>query len=152
MDYIKTWKEVMLRPSDFYRRMQTTEEYTGPLIFVAISSVISVILTALVRYGMLTLGVHPSILTLMGMHYSRPGFSVFWTVILAPISGIVGIFVLALIFNLLYKALGGTGSCNDTFTFLSYASAPVVLTWIPFIGLIIGIYELYLYCRWYDCA
>jgi hypothetical protein len=144
MNYIKTWKEIMLRPSDFYRRMQTTGEYTGPLTFVAISAIISGILTTLVRYVILTSGVLPGMLTLIDMRYSRPDVSIFWPVILAPISGIVGVFILALIFNLLYKVLGGTGNFNGTVKFLSYASAPGVLTWIP-IGLIIGIYELYLY-------
>ena len=37
MDYIKTWKEVILRPKDFYRRMPTTGEYANPLAFAAIS-------------------------------------------------------------------------------------------------------------------
>ncbi|MDQ1276417.1 MAG: hypothetical protein QG610_1995 [Euryarchaeota archaeon] len=83
-------------------------------------------------------------LTLIDMRYSRPDVSIFWTVILAPISGIVVIFILALIFNLLYKVLGGTGNFNGTIRFLSYASAPGVLTWIPFIGMITGIYQLYL--------
>lgn len=145
MDYIKTWKEVMLRPSDFYRRMQTTGEYTGLLTFVSITAIINGILISLVRYVILTSGVLPGMLTLIDMRYSRPDVSIFWTVILAPISGIVGVFILALIFNLLYKVFGGTGNYNGTVRFLSYASAPGVLTWIPFIGLIIGIYELYLY-------
>ena len=29
--------------------------------------------------------------------------------------------------------------------FISYASAPTVLTWIPILNLIIAVYELYLY-------
>jgi len=145
MDYIKTWKEVMLRPSDFYTRMQTTGEYTDPLTFVAISSIISGVLTSLVRDLMLTSGILPGMLALIDMHYSRPDLSIFWIVMLAPISWIVGVFILALIFNLLYKVLGGTGNYNGTVRFLSYASATGVLTWIPFIGLIIGIYQLYLY-------
>jgi hypothetical protein len=37
MDYIETWKEVILRPSDFYRRMPTTGGYADPLTFAAIS-------------------------------------------------------------------------------------------------------------------
>ena len=136
MDYIKTWKEVMLRPSDFYRRMQTTEEYTDPLTFVAISFIINALLVALVR---------PTMLTLVGMHVPRINFPIFSTVIISPIGGIVCVFILALIFNLLYKALGGTGSYEGTVRFISYASAPVVFTWIPILGLIIGIYQLYLY-------
>lgn len=145
MDYIKTWKEVMLQPSDFYRRMQTNEEYTGPLIFVAINVIIAGILTSLVHYAILTSGINPDMLSLIDLRYSKPSLSIFWLVILAPISGIIGVFILALIFNFLYKVFGGTGNYNGTVRFLSYASATAVLTWIPFIGQIIGIYQFYLY-------
>ena len=45
MDYIGTWKEVMQRPSDFYRRMPETGGYADPLTFAAISLIIYALLT-----------------------------------------------------------------------------------------------------------
>jgi hypothetical protein len=135
MDYIKTWKEVILRPSDFYRRMPTTGGYADPLTFALISSIINTLLFALVR---------PTMLTLVGMHVPRINLSIFSTVIILFIANIVSLFILALIFNLLYKALGGAGSYEGTVRFISYSSAPTVLSWIPILGLITGIYELYL--------
>jgi hypothetical protein len=62
-----------------------------------------------------------------------------------PIIFIIGIFIVAFVFNLLYKAFGGTGNYEGTVRFISYANAPIVLTWIPIIGSIFGIYGLYLY-------
>jgi hypothetical protein len=136
MDYIKTWKEVILRPSDFYRRMPTTGGYADPLTFATISFIINTLLFALVR---------PSMLTLVGMQVPRLTHFLFSTVIILFIANIVSLFILALIFNLLYKALGGIGSYEGTVRFISYSSAPTVLSWIPILGLITVIYELYLY-------
>lgn len=136
MDYIKTWKEIILRPSDFYKRMPTAGGYADPLTFVAICHLINVLMFIFVR---------PSLLTLVGLHDPRLNFSILSTVILMPIIGIVSVFIMALIFNLLYKVFGGTGSYEGTVKFLSYASAPTILTWIPIIGLIAGIYGMYLY-------
>lgn len=39
-NYFKTCKEVILSPSDFYRRMPTTGGYADPLTFAAISLII----------------------------------------------------------------------------------------------------------------
>jgi hypothetical protein len=83
-------------------------------------------------------------LTLVGKHDTISSFSIFSYVIIPFILGIVGLLILALISNIIYKALGGTGSYEGTVMFISYASAPMVLTWIPILGLIIGIYQLYL--------
>ena len=75
------------------------------------------------------------------MHLSATAFSI---VIIPFILGIVSLFIVALIINLIYKALGGTGSYEGTMRFISYAYAPKVLSFIPILGLITGIYELYL--------
>src|SRR5664279_4594245 len=91
MDYIKTWKEVMLRPSDFYSRMPMTGGYADPLTFAAISFIIRGILTVLFR---------SRVLTLVGMHDWIYSSSIFSTVIITPIESIVGLFIIALIFNL----------------------------------------------------
>lgn len=136
MDFIKTWKEVMLRPSDFYRRMPTTGGYADPLIFTVICFIINSLLFTFVR---------PSMLTLVGMHDPIHSFSMFSTLIIEPIIIIISILLFALIFNLLYKLLGGTGTYEGTVRFISYASAPIVFSWIPIMGFIIGIYDLYLY-------
>jgi hypothetical protein len=132
MDYIETWKEVIQRPSDFYRRMPTTGGYVDPLTFAAISYVIYGLFSGIFRSGM----------------FGASGFSIsaaLATAIMTPILGIIFLFIGAAIFYAIYKVLGGTGSYEGTVRFISYASAPMVLSWIPLIGLIAGIYGIYLY-------
>ncbi|WP_269850977.1 YIP1 family protein [Methanosarcina horonobensis] len=41
--------------------------------------------------------------------------------------------------------LGGKGSYEGTVRFISYATAVMLLSWIPFIGWIFGFYGIYLY-------
>jgi hypothetical protein len=130
MNYIETWKEVIQRPSDFYGRMPTTGGYADPLTFAAVSYIIYGILSAIIS----------------GMFGARGfGFSfVLATAIGTPIFGIIFLFIVAAISNFIYNMLGGTGSYEGTLRFMSYASAPMVLSWIPLLGLIAGIYGLYL--------
>lgn len=138
MDYIETWKEVIQRPSDFYRKMPTTGGYVEPLTFAAISSLIYGLLAALFNREM------------MGGMYGMGGggfsFSTaLMTVIMAPIAGIISILIGAAIIYVIYKILGGTGTYEGTVRFISYANAVMVIYWIPIIGWIFGLYEIYLY-------
>lgn len=155
MDYIKTCKEVLLRPSDFFRKMPTMGGYRQPLIFALISFIISFLLNVIISYGMFTFNIHSSILT-FGMLVSvfdsltvspfifSPIFYVVGFIFLIFMS-IAGIFISALIYNFLYKKLGGTGSYEGTVRFICYSSAIGVLGWIPLINWIVSIYGLYLY-------
>lgn len=139
MDYIETWKEVIQRPSDFFRKMPETGGYADPLTFAAISYIIYGLLSGLFSRGM------------MGGMYGYSGVREFgfstaiMTAIMAPIMGIIFLFIGAAIFYIIYKVLGGSGSYEGTVRFLSYASAVMVVSWIPLIGLVFGFYQLYLY-------
>ena len=139
MDYIETWKEVIQRPSDFYRKMPKTGGYADPLTFAAISYIIYGLLTALFNRGM------------MGGMYGYGGVREFsfstalMTAIMAPIAGIIFLFIGAAILYIIYKVLGGTGSYEGTVRFVSYATAVMVVSWIPLIGWFFGLYEIYLY-------
>lgn len=55
MDYIKIWKEVMLKPAEFFMEMPTTGGYVDPLTFAAISYIISWLLSIFVSFNMLTM-------------------------------------------------------------------------------------------------
>lgn len=150
MGYIETWKEVMQRPSNFYREMPKTGGYTDPLTFAAISFIIyallAALLTALFGSGMYMGGMYGGIYD--GMYGSARGlgfFAILMTVIITPIAGIISLFIEAAILYIIYKILGGTGSYEGTVRFISYATAVLVLSWIPIIGWIVGIYGIYLY-------
>jgi hypothetical protein len=151
MDYIKTWKEVIQSPSDFYKRMPTTGGYTEPLTFASISYIIlaimSIALSMLMNYFMfgelasmggedatLFAALSSGQLILMAFIYLFVMFIVF-----------ICLFVSAGILNIIYRVLGGIGSYEGTFRFISYTSAVYVLSWIPILGLVSSIYGIYLY-------
>lgn len=138
MNYIETWKEVIQRPSDFYRRMPTTGGYADPLIFAVINYIIYGLLTALVNPGMS-----------MGSMFGAKEFSftmVIASVIATPIIGIIfSLFIGGAILYIIYKILGGTGSYEGTVRFIAYSTAVMAISWIPIIGLIASIYGIYLY-------
>jgi hypothetical protein len=84
-----------------------------------------------------------------GMYGSARGlgfFAILMTVIITPIAGIISIFIEAAILYIIYRILGGTGSYEGTVRFISYATAVLVLSWIPIVGWIAGIYGISLYC------
>jgi hypothetical protein len=150
MGYIETWKEIIQRPSDFFREMPKTGGYADPLTFAAISFVIYAlliaILTAIFGRGMYMDGMYGGMYN--GMHGGAGGFGFFailMTMIITPIAGIIYLFIEAAIFFIIYKLLGGRGSYEGTVRFISYATAVLLLSWIPVINWIIGIYGIYLY-------
>jgi hypothetical protein len=144
MDYIKTWKEIMFTPSDFFRRMPTTGGYVHPLIFAIVITTINILLSILFRYGIFIFGIRSSILTLGNMPDSGFNVSIFSDITEPFVISIVGTFIMALIFNLFSKVLGGTGSYEGTIRFMFYSSAPALLTWIPILDVVAGIYAIYL--------
>jgi hypothetical protein len=146
MGYIETWKEVMQRPSDFYRRMPETGGYGDPLTFAAISFIIYGLLTALLT------ALFGREMYMNGMYNEMYGsarevgfFTILMTVIITPIAGIISLFIEAAILYVIYKILGGEGSYEGTLRFIAYATAVLVLSWIPIIGWIVGLYGIYLY-------
>jgi hypothetical protein len=139
MDYIETWKEVMQKPSDFYRKMPTTGGYADPLTFAAISYIIYGLLVGLFNRGMME-----NMYDSMGV--DGFGFSTtIMIVILIPIMGIISLFIGAAILYFIYKIFGGTGTYEGTVRFMSYATAVQIISWIPFVGFIVGLYKIYLY-------
>jgi len=150
MNYINTWKEVMLRPSDFYRSMPKVGGYADPLIFAAISFIIYGLLTALLAglfgRGMYMGGMYDG---MYGGMYNGAGefslFTILTTVIVLPVAGIISLFIEAAILYIIYKVLGGKGSYEGTMRFVSYATAVLVVSWIPLVGWIAGLYGIYLY-------
>lgn len=151
MGYVETWKEVMQTPSDFYREMSKTGGYADPLTFAAISFIVYALLAALftVLFGH---GMYMDGSMYGGMYNGMYGgmrglgfFAILMTVIITPIAGIISLFIEAAILYIIYKILGGAGTYEGTVRFISYATAVLVLSWIPIIGWIAGIYGIYLY-------
>lgn len=118
--WIRCWKEVILRPKEFFDVMPTDGGYKNPLFFALVCWVIGGILSAAVR-------VTPA------------------SIILFPIAAFIGLLIVSVVLYLSATLIvKGAGSFEGTFRVGSYASALSVLTWIPIIGPLIGIYGIYL--------
>lgn len=123
--------------------MPKTGGYADPLTFTAISFIIYALLTALLTVffgrGMYIGGMYGGMSGGMygGMYSSARSFgflAILMTVIISPIAGVISIFIESAILYVLYKILGGTGSYEGTVRFVSYATAVLVLSWIPIIS------------------
>lgn len=130
--YIQTWKEVMQSPSDFFRKMPTTGGYFYPVVFAAGSAAISTFLHLLFTE-------EPE--SIRELFSTAPMAA---AIVMITVS-ILALFVDATGLYIVYKALGGTGTYESTARFVLYSSASASLIWIPVIGWIFGIYQMYLY-------
>ena len=99
-DYIKTWKEVILKPAEFFMKMPTTGGYADPLTFAAISYIISWLLSILVSFSMLTINGSESSFSDLNAIYVILGVGLLLV--------FFSFLILSLIANLLYRTLGGT--------------------------------------------
>lgn len=122
----------MQSPSDFFRKMPTTGGYFYPIVFATGSA-------AILTFTRLIFS--PDKKELIETLSLAPTFV---AVILLAIS-LTALFVDATGLHIVYKALGGTGTYEGTARFVLYSSASASLIFIPFIGWIFGLYQLYLY-------
>lgn len=131
-DCVETWKEVLLRPSDFYREMPKTGGYIDPILFATVNLAISALFYLLFNSKAYIFKDAVS---------SAPMFGA----IIIFIFGLGALFIEATVLYIIYKALGGTGTYEGTARFVLYASAAPMFIWVPLVGWIFGIYQLYLY-------
>lgn len=117
----------MQKPSDFYGKMPKTGGYADSLAFAAINFALYGLLTVLFNRGMY---VHASTAILAA--------------IIMPIIGIIFLLIGAVILHTIYKMHRGIGTYENTVKLMSYSTAVIVLSWIPFVGLLLGIYGIYL--------
>jgi len=113
------WKRVTTEPRRFFEEMPVTGGLQAPLLFLVI---------CLANRG----GRVPA---------DRARGFAFWIIVLGLVRAFVGAFVLMVIARQIFH---GTGDYEATFRALAYASAPVVLLWIPLIHPLVVLYLLFL--------
>jgi len=131
-DYVNTWKEVLLRPSDFYREMPKIGGYFDPIAFATVNLCISMLFCLIFNSNSYVLTDALS---------KTPMF----VAIVIFVAGIGSLLIDATILYIIYKVLGGTGSYEGTARLVLYASAAPMFIWVPLVGWIFGIYQFYLY-------
>jgi hypothetical protein len=135
-DFKNTWLKVIKTPADFFMQMPTSGVYADPVKFAVVCYLIAGIFMAIIPLAayFLFAGIGITEITLI------IGFS---SILFIPVIGVIGLFIGALILHIFFKILGGKGTYDDTFRILAYASATAVFSWIPFVGILAGLYMIY---------
>jgi hypothetical protein len=119
--FIRVMKTVLVRPSDFYEHMPVTGGYAPPFVFLIVCLGVSSILAAIIA-----------------------GVDVFLflkLVIFGAIFSFIGAGILHLIAQQFFE---GKGAYEGVYRAVAYAGVVNLLTWIPIVGTLAGLYGLYL--------
>jgi hypothetical protein len=142
--FIDTVRRVVLQPVGFFAGLPRSGSLLNPLVFALICTEISVILGGILGL----VGVREGFVAGYGFQVpENQDFGEFiGSVIFAPIGSAISVFVIAGIAHLLVMLIvGATNSgFGATFRVASYASVTSLVSWIPIIGGLLGLYGIYL--------
>ena len=137
-------RQVVLRPVGFFAGLPRLGSLLNPLIFALICTEIAAILGGILRFA----GVGGAFVTGYGFQVPpNQGFGEFiGSVVLAPIGGVIGVFVVAVIAHLLVRLVVGATNAGfgATFRVVAYTSVTSLVSWIPFVGGLLALYGIYL--------
>jgi hypothetical protein len=142
--FVDTVRRVVLQPVGFFAGLPRSGSLLNPLIFALICTEVSVILGGILRLA----GVGEGFVAGYGFQVpEEQDFGEFvGSVIFGPIGGAISVFVIGGIAHLLVRlVVGATNSgFGATFRVASYASVTSLVSWIPIIGGLLGLYGIYL--------
>ena len=142
--FVDIVRRVVLQPVGFFAGLPRSGSLLNPLIFALICTEISAILGGILRLA----GVGEGFVTGYGFQVpENQDFGEFiGSVIFAPIGGAIGVFVVAGIGQLVVRlVVGATNSgFGATFRVASYASVTSLVSWVPIVGWLLGLYGIYL--------
>jgi hypothetical protein len=137
-------RQVVLEPVGFFARLPRRGSLLNPLVFALICTEIAAILGGILSLA----GVGGAFVTGYGFQVPQnQGFGEFiGSVVLAPIGGVIGVFVVAVIAHLLVRLVVGATNAGfgATFRVVAYTSVTSLVSWIPFVGGLLGLYGIYL--------
>lgn len=154
MEFIDNWyktaKEVIFRPKEFFKTMQTTGGLGEPLKFALINIVITLILTTIILTAMPD-SPHGLQLKKLTVIYGAETAGIVW-LIMALISSVIYLFILSGIYHLLLKLLGAKERYEATFMVVAYITvfnifstiSIIEMTTTKIISFLITLYMLYL--------
>jgi hypothetical protein len=153
VDLEKTW-QVIARPFAFFEREQTVKGYWPVLRFYLLLNIILALLTPVVNwFGVPSNIVHAGTNAQMGAYVWAPvleaatGVSrLLWVAVLTYVGNALRFPMLGLLFHAFARLLRGSGALLASFKVSVYSTAPMLLLgWIPYFGLISGLWVGYLY-------
>jgi hypothetical protein len=145
--FVDVARRVVLQPVGFFAGLPRDRNFVSPLLFALICTEISTILGWLLVIGGVgsSPGFNPNPQN-AGVPSVVAPFAPVASILLAPIGVAVGIFLVALIQQLLVRLIvGATNSgFQATFRVASYTQVTSLVNWIPLIGPLLALYGVYL--------
>jgi hypothetical protein len=142
--FVDTVRRVVLQPVGFFASLPRRGSLLNPLVFALICTEISAILGGILRLA----GVGERFVAGYGFQVpENQGIGEFiGSVILAPIGGAIGVFIVAGIAHLLVRLVMGAENSGfgATFRVASYTVVTSLVSWIPIIGGLLSLYGIYL--------
>ncbi|MGR3219526.1 MAG: YIP1 family protein [Candidatus Anammoxibacter sp.] len=132
--------DIILKPKLFFSNMGIDGGYKDPLIF---SYIVFFSVTAL-GFILYLLGM-PQMVVLVDLNKELSANQLFSLFFLRAIAWGGGLFLVALMYHIGFKIVGGSGSYEATFRIVTYTSATYIFNLIPRIGILIYcLFSLYL--------
>jgi hypothetical protein len=140
--FVDVVRRAVFQPAAFFAGLPRQGSLLNPLVFALICIEISVILVGLLTF----LDVPGGITSLFGARGNQGFLAFIGGLVLAPIAGVVGVFLTALVTHLLVMIVVGSGHSGfgATFRIVAYSSVTSLAGWVPFVGWIASLYRLYL--------
>jgi hypothetical protein len=156
--FVETTRQVLTRPTDFFRRMPIAGGLGGPLLYAVTAGWIGLVAAALYQSVWVSI-VGPSVLPfgIEREEFARAlAFMESWAglvaqVVFGGVSVTIGVFITSGILHLMLLLLGaGQKTFEATFRAVSFAQAPMVLFLVPVFlvpgcGALLAIWSLVLY-------
>jgi hypothetical protein len=156
--FVETTRQVLTRPTDFFRRMPIAGGLGGPLLYAVTAGWIGLVAAALYQSVWVSI-VGPSVLPfgIEREEFARAlAFMESWAglvaqVVFGGVSVTIGVFITSGILHLMLLLLGaGQKTFEATFRAVSFAQAPMVLFVVPVFlvpgcGALLAIWSLVLY-------
>ncbi|MCG6923194.1 MAG: YIP1 family protein [Acidobacteria bacterium] len=142
---VETTKQVLTRPTDFYRAMPRTGGIGGPLLYAVIIGWIGIVaagfysalFNSLVGSSMATFGSDPALAEAVGFAQSWGGFLV--QLIFGGVMVAIGVFIASGIYHVMLMILGGARhGFEATFRVVCFAEATYLFMLLPFCGSVIA--------------
>lgn len=146
MGLVEKIKKVILSPSEFFERIKAEKGIGGAFKYLAILSLIN-LAVGIIGFAFNVPSISPlgnlsTFLPLLGDLATVLGIVI---LVVIYIGGLILSFVGAGFIHLFARLLKGKGDYSATYKALIYASTPsLLLGWIPWVGIIFGIYSFYL--------
>ena len=139
--FLSTAQQVAFQPQEFFARLPRRGDYVGPLLFSLVCVEISAFFSGLLKVTSVPWQYGPA-------WQQAPGSIAGWiaAMITAPIAGTITLFILSGVVHLLVLLIIGQGNAGfeATFRVAAYTGVTNLVTWVPVVGPLVGLYGIYL--------